>query len=246
MSIPAYNADAIIDKFNNHPEYMIPLMILAMGFGFIQYIYCFFMTRRDGESPFPIYMHAFYLAHDFLFVTLAHQWFVRYHSLPFQAVWLGMAAFNVFEVYSLYEAIKHERQETFGKYYDEPVTVRQATGWIVAMTVVSFVVLSTVRSFLSDTLMFCVFISTNVVMAIGPAMQLRARRQRVRGSVGLAFFIVVGTIATFLPQGLGMYTTADPEYFARPWFFILGAVCTMVALWHLVTVLRLPKPMPAR
>lgn len=235
----SYNADHIIQKFTEQPEHMLPLMAFAMGFGFIQYIYCFWMTKRDRVSPFPVYMHTFYLAHDFLFVTLYHQWFVEYDSLAFQAVWLGMVAFNFFEIYALYEAIKHERQDAFGKYHAAPVTVRQATLWVVAMTVVSYVILATARSFMDDKLMFCVFISTNVIMSIGPALLIKSRGYRVPGSIGLAVFILLGTIATFLPEGLGMYTTSDPDYFARPWFFILGTTCTLVALWHLYFVRHL-------
>ncbi|SER22791.1 hypothetical protein SAMN05518866_10710 [Sphingobium sp. YR768] len=56
---------------------MIPLTVLAMVFGFIQYIYCFVITRREKRSPFPVYMHTFYLAYDFLFVDLFHEWFVE-------------------------------------------------------------------------------------------------------------------------------------------------------------------------
>nr|WP_092070195.1 hypothetical protein [Dendrosporobacter quercicolus]NSL48156.1 hypothetical protein [Dendrosporobacter quercicolus DSM 1736]SDM07447.1 hypothetical protein SAMN04488502_10283 [Dendrosporobacter quercicolus] len=246
MPAYAYDATMIMNKFAEHPMQMLPLMVLAMGFGFVQYIFCFFMTMRDKKSPFPAYMHAFYLAHDFLFVTLFHQWFVEYKSLPFQVVWLGMVAFNFFELHALYLEIKYDRQESFGKYYDGPVTVWQATKRLAVMVIVSFIILSTVRSFMNDKLMFCVFISTNVIMAIGPALLMQQRRKRVRGSAGLACFILLGTIATFLPEGLGMYTTADPEYFARPWFFILGATCTLIAILHLVTVLRMPKPAAAR
>lgn len=240
MTLLSYNADLIIDKFNNEPQVMIPLMILAMGFGFVQYIYCFIMTKRDKCSPFPVYMHAYYLAHDFLFVTLFYQWFHEYDSIVFQVVWLGMVAFNIFEIHALYEAVKYEHQETFGKYYDKPVTTKQASLWIGAMTLMSFAILSCARTFVDDKLMFVVFISTNTMMAIGPALMMRQRRKRRKGSLGLAFFIILGTIATFLPEGLGMYTTADPDFFARPWFFILGASCLLVAIWHFAVVARLP------
>lgn len=235
-----YDADGIIAKFIDDPRTMLPLMALAMGFGFIQYIYCAVITRRDGVSPFPVYMHTYYLAHDLLFALLFYQWFVEYDSWAFRAVWAGMVVFNVFEIYSLVQAVKHERQTDFGHWFGPRVSVRQATMAVVAMSVVSFVLLNTARSFLDDKLMFCVFISTNVMMAIGPGLWTFQRRDRVRGSVGLAFFIVLGTIATFLPEGWGMYTTSDPEYFARPWFFVLGATCLVVALWHLATVVRLP------
>lgn len=235
-----YDADAIIAKFIDDPARMLPLMALAMGFGFIQYIYCAVITRRDGVSPFPVYMHAYYLAHDFLFVLLFRQWFVEYGSVAFRIVWVGFLVFNVFEVYSLVQSVRNERQHDFGRWFGSTVTVRQASVALVAMTLVSFVFLGTARSFLDDTLMFCVFITTNVMMAIGPAVYTFQRKDRVPGSVGLAFFIVLGTIATFLPEGLGMYTTADPDYFNRPWFFVLGGTCLVIAIWHLITVRRLP------
>jgi hypothetical protein len=235
-----YDADGIIAKFIDDPATMLPLMALAMGFGFIQYVYCAVITRRDRVSPFPVYMHAYYLAHDFMFVLLFRQWFSEYDSVAFRAMWLGFVVFNVFEVYSLVQAVRHERQHDFGRWFGGQVTARQAGVALAAMTVVSFVFLGTARSFLDDKLMFCVFITTNVMMAIGPALYTFQRKDRVPGSIGLAVFIVLGTIATFLPEGLGMYTTGDPAYFNRPWFYVLGATCLVVAVWHLVIVRRMP------
>ncbi|MCI1642784.1 MAG: hypothetical protein LKI58_12040 [Actinomyces sp.] len=240
-----YDADAIIAKFTDEPGTMLPLMALAMGFGFIQYVHCAIITHRDDVSPFPVYMHAYYLAHDFLFVLLFRQWFFEYDSIAFRVVWAGMVVFNLFEVYSLHQAVKHERRRFFGHWFGPDVTVRQAATAVVAMALVSFVFLNTARSFLDDKLMFCVFISTNVMMAIGPALYTFQRKDRVRGSVSLAFFIVLGTIATFLPTGFGMYTTGDPAYFSRPWFYLLGGTCLIVAVWHLSVVRRLPLRAPA-
>lgn len=235
-----YDADGIVQKVIEDPARMLPLMALAMGFGFIQYIYGAVMDRRDKRSPFPAYMHAYYLAHDNMFVLLFHKWFVQYDSWAFQAMWVGMLIFNVMEIFYLYRVVRYGRQHEFGRYYDGRVTVRQATIRVIVMVLVSYVILFTARSFLNDQIMFCIFVSTNIMMAIGPAMHSQETRRRVRGSVGLAFFIVCGTIATFAPEGFGLYTTGDPEYFARPWFFIMGATCLAVAVWHLVYVLRLP------
>lgn len=108
------------------------------------------------------------------------------------------------------------------------------------MTVFSFIFLSAARSFLSDTLMFCTFISTNVMMATVPAIVMAARRKRVEGLLGLAVWILAGTVATFLPEGWGMYTTADPENFSRPSFFVVGGACVVVAGWQVGVVARLP------
>ena len=44
----SYNADVFVEKVIQHPEVMIPVMAIGMGFGFIEYIYCVIMTRRNG------------------------------------------------------------------------------------------------------------------------------------------------------------------------------------------------------
>ena len=80
----SYNADVFVEKVIQHPEVMIPVMAIGMGFGFIEYIYCVIMTRRNGTSPFPVHMHTYYLAHDFLFVLLFKQWFFEYDSVVYQ------------------------------------------------------------------------------------------------------------------------------------------------------------------
>lgn len=35
-----------------------------------------------------------------------------------------------------------------------------------------------------------------------------------------------------------------PEYFSRPWFYILGVACTAVAVWHFVVLRRMPVSLP--
>lgn len=158
-----------------------------------------------------------------------------------------MVAFNCFEIYSLYGTVKHERQEVFGKYFDKPVTERQATAWVVAITLLCFVALCTFRSFTNDKLMLIVFITTNVMMAISPAILTAEKRVRYKHSLGLAFVIVLGTIATFLPPGLGQYTTGAGDFFSRPWFYILGVACTMVAVWHFMVLRKMPvSPSPVK
>lgn len=108
---------------------------------------------------------------------------------------------------------------------------------VTVMSLVSFVFLGTARSFLGDTLMFCVFINTNVMMAIGPALFTLQRGDRVRGSVGLAFFIALWTMAAF-PRVRDVHRVR-PGFFSRPSFFVLGTTCLTIAVWHLVRVRRL-------
>ena len=115
------------------------------------------------------------------------------------------------------------------------------------MTLFCFVLMCTVRAFTNDKLMFIVFISTNVMMDISPALLTMQKRVRYKHSLGLAFFIVLGTIATFLPPGLGQYTTGAGDFFSRPLFYLLGIACTIIAIWHYRVLRKMPiSPAPIR
>jgi hypothetical protein len=55
----------------------------------------------------------------------------------------------------------------------------------------------------------------------------------------LAIILIVVVADTFLPPGLGMFTTAS-SYFDQPWFYVTGVVATLMAISNLLVLLRLP------
>lgn len=230
----------VMQAYKDHTARMliVSAILFAGGYGF--YIYSVLLTLREKKSPFPFWMHVFYLAHDltgagvFALAAYHNQWFWF-----FSATAIALLIWNGFEVFSIVMGIKHERQEIWGRYYASPVTVRQAlaqTAWLVVLMVA---VVNIFRVFMQDEIMFKWFALTNAIMAVFPGFLWAERKCRAGSSVGLALLIVFVSVNTFLPPGFGMFTTASP-FFHQPWFYITGVICTAFSIRHLVLLLRYP------
>lgn len=219
---------------------------VAFGFGYGVYIYCILLLIRERRSPYPVWMHTFYLACD---VTGTVFWFLLARQNDwfwfFAACSAAMLVWVFCEIWSLYMAVKHERQEVWGHLYEEPVTARQALGHIVAQTAMFVCVVNLTNYFmggLADVAMFKWYVWTNLLVAIGPASLWAARKSRHGTSVGLAIMVLLSIIATYLPPGWGMWTTAS-SYFSTPWFYVAGTVATCYAIYNLRLVTSFPpKP----
>jgi len=227
-----------------------PMLLWLSAFtfliGYLEYIYSFRLVLREKSAPFPVWMHTLYLAHDstgaVVFLMLARQ---HHYFWFFTMASIALVIWNGFECFNLFMAVKVERQEIWGKYYDGPVSVRSAVYRIAAQVVLMVSLVNVVRVFMNDTAMFKWFALTNVVMAVGPGILWSERRSRKGSSIGLAIVIVIGTVNTFLPPGYGMWTTATP-YFNQPWFYIAGVVVSVIAIRNLLMLLRFPPKMPGR
>lgn len=218
---------------------LVVISAIAFAIGYIEYIYSFRLVLREKKAPFPLWMHAFYFAHDLtasiVFFNLARQfdffWF-------FTAASIALLIWNVFEIFNLYMAVKYEKEEILGDYYPGEVSSKGAVIKIIGMIIIMFGVVNYFRITMEDYFMFKWFAMTNIIMAVGPGYLWAKRRSREGASVGLAIVILVGTFNTFLPPGYGMWTTALPQYFDHAWYYIIGTVFTGVALWNLIMLLR--------
>jgi heme/copper-type cytochrome/quinol oxidase subunit 4 len=57
-------------------------------------------------------------------------------------------------------------------------------------------------------------------------------------SMGLAIIGVICAIVTFAP--FGMFVTAQPDKFNTPIFYILGCVCTLIAVIYVWILAKIP------
>lgn len=230
----------VMRAFQEQTARMLILAAISFIGGYGLYIYSFLLTIREKKAPFPFWMHVFYLAHDitgaFVFGIAAYHnhwfWF-------FSGTAIALLVWNCFEIFNIVMGIKHERQEIWGRYYDSPVTTRQAitrTVWLLALM---FAVVNIFRVYMQDEVMFKWFSLTNAIMAVFPGFLWNQRKSRAGSSVGLAILIVLVSANTFLPPGFGMFTTASP-FFDQPWFYITGVICTAFAILHLVMLLGYP------
>lgn len=231
--------EEIMNAYATNPRLWV-ISAIAFAIGYMQYIYSFRLVLRERCAPYPVWMHTFYFAHDFtgaiVFFLLAQQyeffWF-------FTATSIALVIWNLFEVFNLYMAIKVERQEIWGKFYDQPVTERQALLRILGQIVLFLAVVNLFREFMDDDVMFKWFAFTNVLMAVAPGYLWNERKSRRGTAVGLAIVNLVCAIYTFLPPGYGMWTTAS-SYFDQPWFYLTGVVVSLYALRNLVMLLNYP------
>jgi hypothetical protein len=208
--------------------------------GYLEYVYSTRLILAEHKAPYPVWMHSFYFAHDvtgavvFARLALAHRFF-----WVFTCTSVALLIWNVLEIFNLAMAVKYERQEIWGHAYVQPVTRRQAWLRIAGQTLLMLCLVNLLRVFMHDELMFKWFALTNVVIAVGPGFLWERRKTRHGSAIGLALVILIGTINTFLPPGLGMWTTAL-AYFNQFWFYALGIVACAYALRNLVLLLRLP------
>jgi hypothetical protein len=170
-----------------------------------------------------------------------HHWFWF-----FTASSVAMLIWVFCEVWSLYMAVKYERQDIWGRFHENPVTVRQALGHLIPQTAWFFGVVNLTNYFmggLDDAAMFKWYVWTNLIVAVGPAHLWAERKTRHGTSMGLAIMVLLSIVATYLPPGFGMWTTASP-YFNNVWFYFSGLVATGYAIYSLILVKSFP-PKPA-
>lgn len=84
---------------------------LAVVFGLLVYIIPIYITEKDKQGPYPLWLHCFYCAADFMGIWVFLDAWKNYdHFLLFlllaigEAIWVGM------EVFSLQRALTYEKE----------------------------------------------------------------------------------------------------------------------------------------
>jgi hypothetical protein len=218
---------------------LLVVAAVTFGFGFWEYIYSFRLTKREGRSPFPVWMHTFYFAHDstwaivFLLAAPRYGW----HWF-FVGASLALFVWTMFEVFNIYKAVTAEREEIWSAYYPGGVSRCAAIGNVALQIAGFYAVVNVLRLFMGEGCFFQWAALTNIMMAVGPGILWQRRGSRRGASVGLAIVILLGTANTFLPSS--MFVMALPQYFDHPWYYIAGAIVTLLAARNLVLVARMP------
>ena len=56
--------DQLVNAYTFDNVSLLVVSAITFAFGFWEYIYSFRLVFREHTSPFPIWMHTFYIAHD--------------------------------------------------------------------------------------------------------------------------------------------------------------------------------------
>lgn len=234
-----YEAMAAAFRPDNTPLLIIGSITFAIGF--LQYIYSVRLLVREKLSPFPVWMHTFYVAHDSTWAFLFYVASGNYHHNPvFMAVSIAHVVWVLLEIFSLVLIVRFDvsRREQFGLYFGDNVSHGQAVLMILGQLAAFYPLMNLGVHFMGEGSYMMTAILTQFIMAIGPGVLWMRRGSRAGNGIGVALCIIASTVVSFQP--LSMWVIAMPEVFDTPWFYLMGAACLAITLFYLKTVASFP------
>ncbi|MDO4545648.1 MAG: ABC transporter permease [Bacillota bacterium] len=243
---PSSNVDLKLEDFvyslsTQNPHFAETLIVLLITFflGFMVYVYSFILVDREKSAPYPIWMHTFYWAADFMgiFVFLSAYdavggfWFFLLGCVG-EIVWVG------FECYCLWRAVTVEREAIWGK----GATLKNAILYCLMQIAVFFVSLNLLRVELGDVSMFKFWIFTQVIIVCAPGMFWKERGTRIGTCWQLTVVLVLVAIMSFMPNH-NMWALISPYFLIEnnPWFYVVGLVVFCFAIYDVYVYAKLPK-----
>jgi len=217
-------------------------VVLAVIFGLLVYIFPVILTENEHLGPYPLWLHCFYFAADFMGIwVFLDAWRVTNHFYMFlllaigEAIWVGM------ETYCLQRAMTYEKDINWKP--GTPFKTRMTE--IIVLVVCFYVGLNFMRFELHDETMWKFWIFTQVLITIVPGLVLEKRGYRRGNCRVLNITFICVALVSFNPW-LNMWKAIAPDFFsfsADPWYYIMGVICLFFAIRGLVIYEKLPaKP----
>ena len=227
------------------PDFAFTLIavILAVIFGLLVYIIPIILTETEHIQPYPLWLHCFYWAADFmgiwvfLYAFVTNDWFYMFGLLALgEAIWVGM------ETYCLQRSLTYEKRLNWNA--DWPI--KKCLINIILLIIAFFVGLNLLRVELHDPTMWKFWIFTQVLVTIVPGLVLEQRGYRLGNCRILNIVYICVVLVSFNPW-CNMWLAIAPDFFGidvNPWYYIVGVVCLFFAIRGVVIYEKLPqKPM---
>lgn len=213
---------------------------ITVVFGLLVYIIPIYLTEKDHEGPYPLWLHTFYCAADFMGIWVFLDDWIHYGHYPLflllaigEAVWVGM------EIFCLQRAATYEAEINWKSGTPMKDRVRD----IVIQVICFYVGLNLLRFELHDNTMWKFWIFTQVLITIVPGLTLEKRANRAGHNIWLHISFICVAIASFNPWA-NMWSAIAPNFFSpsnNPWYYIMGLICLIMAIRGLVIYLKLPE-----
>lgn len=220
--------------------------VLCMTLGYLLYMRSLKMIFREGTDPYPVQLHTWMITIDSIgsvtFWLLAFKY--RFFWM-FVVMGIGLPIWVVMEAYSIYRAVKYNRAEEFKGLSNKTVTERVAWKYVLGMIFISFFINMWALSMLgglSNAAIFIIYPFTNYVFVFWTWRTWTTRgasKTRFGNSVALQWIILIQVSVMWIP-GLSWYTSVSP-FFKEPWFYLAGIATSILALYNLTSVSKLPK-----
>lgn len=202
---------------------------LAVIFGLLVYIIPIYLTERDKVGPYPLWLHTFYLAADFMGIWVFLDAWMKYnHFLLFILLSIGEAVWVLMEIFCLQRACTYEKDINF-----KPGTSTKGMLKELAIEIVCFYVgLNFLRFELHDETMWKFWIFTQVLITIIPGLLLERRGWNKGNNIWLHIVLICVAVVSFNPW-CNMWLCIAPQYFSieeNPWYYIMGAICLFFSI----------------
>lgn len=213
---------------------------LAVVFGLLVYIIPIILTEKQHVGPYPLWLHTFYCAADFMGIWVFLDAWMKYdHFLLFLLLSIGEAIWVVMEVFSLQRAATYEAEINW-----KPGTPMKERIKDIAIQLVCFYVgLNFLRFELHDSTMWKFWIFTQVLITIVPGLVMEKRGTRKGSSRLLHIVLICVAVISFNPW-CNMWLAVAPDFFglsANPWYYIMGVVCLFFSVRGLLIYNKLPE-----
>ena len=235
----SYTLQDIINAFSFDNPHIVPMLIafaIANTIGLLEYFWAVALNIKEHRTPFPAWMHTFFFGHDSTAAVVLLGLAFKTHFWLFFVYGGGMLVWTVLEIINMRTVILYEAEEAFGP----GATKKDATIQLVLQALAMLAFVNIMRWLMGDVAMFSWLPMTNFVMAVGPGYILNKRQSRHGSSVFVYIMIVIGTIFNFMPAPIGMFTSALPQVYNQPIWFIIGIPCLIIACYNLYRILKLP------
>ena len=213
---------------------------LAVIFGLLVYIIPIFLMEREHIGPYPLWLHTFYFAADFMGIwVFLSAWQHYQHFFLFlllaigEAVWVGMETYCLQRAMTFEKDINWKPGTPFGKHMKD----------VVFQVIIWYVGLNFLRFELHDSTMWKFWIFTQVLITIVPCLTLEKRGYRSGNSRILNYIFVCVALVSFNPW-CNMWVCIAPEFFSfheNPWYYLMGIICLFFAIRGIVIYEKLPE-----
>ena len=215
------------------------IISITVIFGLLVYIIPIYLTEKDHIGPYPLWLHNFYCAADFMGIWVFLEAYKKHHFFFFAILSLGEATWVLMELFCLQRSIKYESD----LYWKKGTSLGKKVLDILIQIIIFYSGLNLLRFELNDTVMWKFWIFTQVFITIVPGLELEKRGYRNGNNIYLHIVLIFVAIFSFNPW-CNMWKEISPQYFsleANPWYYIIGFVSFMMSLRGLFIYLKLPE-----
>ena len=212
---------------------------ITLIFGLLVYIVPIYLTERYHAGPYPLWLHNFYCAADFMGAWVFLNAYKKYNFYLFAINSIGEGCWVFMEIFCLQRTIKYESE----LYWKKGTPLSKKITDILIQIIYFFAGLNLLRFELNDVVMLKFWIFTQVLITIVPGLELEKRGYRKGNNLLLHFILICVAFISFNPW-CNMWKEIAPEYFSieyNPWYYIIGFVSFTMSVRGLFIYLRLPE-----